>query len=630
MPDISLTPPPSPSYNGEKIANHFSFALGSLGRDVFENIPAALYTCDTAGRITMYNKAAVELWGRAPQIGKDLWCGSWKIFHPDGITLMDFEDCPMAITLREARPVNDQEIVIQRPDGSFRNIQPNPVPLFDEEGNLKGALNMLVDITDRKSADEKIAILAAIVRSSDDAIVSKSLDGVVTSWNAAAERIFGYKAEEMIGQLITKIIPENRLQEEPNLLGKLKNGERVEHFETQRRTRDGRLKDISLSVSPIKDKSARVIGASKIARDVTEQKINELMLKTISSVSPVGLWMTDTTGNNIFVNDTWLSWTGIPLENQKGAGWMDAVMPEDKAAAYEKFNMALLGRENYSTKFRIHKNGEQVRWCFTEGSPYFDRNGEFAGYAGSVTDITEMKKLEDRKDDFIKMASHELKTPITSIKGYVQLLQAIYEEMNEEKFKNSRQTVKTSLHTISKQVNKLTRLVSELLDLSRIESGRLDLHKKEFDLGDLVEETVQDVQLTTARHAIIVHNDFEGMFYGDRDRIGQVLTNLLANAVKYSPDADHIEMTVNNDGNTSVVKIRDFGIGIDPEDQPRIFERFYRVEGKSEQTFPGFGIGLFIAREIVQRHGGTISVESKKGNGSVFTIVFPSDQRRQS
>ncbi len=622
MSEIAVTPPISP--------NHLSIAFDALGLDVFENIPAALYTCDSSGRITMYNKAAVELWGRTPQIGKDLWCGSWKIFHPDGITPMDFDECPMAITLREGRPVTDREIVIERPDGTLRNIHPNPVPLFDKAGNIKGALNMLVDITDKKLADEKLARLAAIVMSSDDAIVSKSLDGIVTSWNDAAERIFGYKSDEMIGQPITKIIPESRLEEEPKLLKQLRQGERVEHFETQRRTKEGKMRDVSLSVSPIRDKFEKVIGASKIARDITDQKINELMLKTISSVSPVALWMTDTNGNNIFVNDTWLTWTGIPLENQKGKGWMDAVIPEDKEDAYEKFKVALSRKENYSTKFRILKNGEQVRWCFTEGSPYFDRNGEFAGYAGSVTDITAMKKLEDRKDDFIKMASHELKTPITSIKGYVQLLQAIYAEMNEEKFKSSRQTVKTSLHTISKQVNKLTRLVSELLDLSRIESGRLELHKKEFDLGDLVEETVQDIRLTTSRHAIIVHNDFEGLINGDKDRIGQVLTNLLANAVKYSPDADHIEIKVSCQANTAIVKIQDFGIGIEPEDQVRIFERFYRVEGKSEQTFPGFGIGLFIANEIVQRHQGTISVESKKGNGSVFTIVLPTNLRSQS
>jgi signal transduction histidine kinase len=225
------------------------------------------------------------------------------------------------------------------------------------------------------------------------------------------------------------------------------------------------------------------------------------------------------------------------------------------------------------------------------------------------------------------MASHELKTPITSIKGYVQLLLNIYEEMNEKKFQDSKATVKSSLNTISKQVSKLTRLVSELLDLSRIESGKLDLRKSRFDLAALVEETAQDIRHITSHHAIIVHNDFEGDIYADKDRIAQVLLNLLTNAIKYSPDADNVEVYIKGDKEKAVIKVKDHGIGIDKKDHSRIFERFYRVEGKSEQTYPGFGIGLFIANEIIQRHQGTIQVESKKGIGSVFTLTLPIDAR---
>jgi signal transduction histidine kinase len=234
-----------------------------------------------------------------------------------------------------------------------------------------------------------------------------------------------------------------------------------------------------------------------------------------------------------------------------------------------------------------------------------------------------MKRMEERKDDFIKMASHELKTPITSIKGYVQLLMNIYEELNEEKFQASRGTVKSSLHTIANQVTKLTRLVTELLDLSRIESGKLELHKTTFDLSDLLEETAEDVRLTTSKHAIIVHNDFEGNIYADKDRIGQVLLNLLTNAIKYSPDSDCVEIYAEQRKNKAIIKVKDKGIGIDKKDHERIFQRFYRVEGRSEQTYPGFGIGLFIANEIVQRHNGIIFVQSEKGKGSEFIVELP-------
>jgi signal transduction histidine kinase len=221
------------------------------------------------------------------------------------------------------------------------------------------------------------------------------------------------------------------------------------------------------------------------------------------------------------------------------------------------------------------------------------------------------------------MDSHELKTPITSINGYVQLMLNIFNEADEQRLRLSKQTIKSSLHTISKQVVKLTRLISELLDLSRIESGKLELHKTSFDLGSLVEETVQDIRQTASKHAIILHNDFEGKVFADKDRLAQMLLNLLANAIKYSPDSDSIEVFTDNDKDSAVIKVKDHGIGIDSKDHIRIFERFYRAEGKSEQTFPGFGIGLFIASEIVHRHNGSISVDSEKGKGSVFTVSIP-------
>jgi PAS domain S-box-containing protein len=981
---------------------------------LIENLPVAIYTCDKAGYITSFNKAAVELWGRVPLVGKDLWCGSWKIFYPDGVTPLELDTCPMAVTLREGQAVSGKEIIIERPDGIRKNILPHPQPLFDTNGELKGAVNMLVDITERKAAETQKATLAAIIQSSEDAIISKTLTGIVTSWNPRAEIMFGYTEKEMIGQPITTLIPPDRKDEETHILQRLKKGERVEHFETKRITKQGKILDISLMISPVKDSNGTIIGASKIARDITEQKRindalleseerlrmageaarlgtweyhpqtgkmiwseqckkiygfppelepdyqfiaahnhpediayietevrkalepdnkknfeiqyriirsndkkqrwiktqgkvifdnrvperfigtmvditeekqslqqmteneerlrlaiqstqlgtweyvpttgklawseecrkiydvpddieidyalfhehihpddihltetaiqkaldpsgngeydiqyrilrysdkqprwisthgkvyfnnnqpdrfigtvlditkekteeqqlkdsvelfqtmadnvpamiwmsgndkfndyfnrawleyrgntqeeernegwlkgvhpddvqkcidtynkalldqkgfyteyrlmrhdgqyrwiadncvprfspnnhfagfisacmdiddqkrfreklldNELLFKTISNASPVGLWMTDANAQNTFVNDTWIKWTGIPLEKQLGTGWLEQVVEEDKPEAPSRFQQALQKREKYSTEFRIHRRDGELRWCLTEGSPYYDINGEFAGYAGSVTDITDLKKIEERKDDFIKMASHELKTPITSIKGYVQLLLNIYGEGNEEKLQASRTTVKSSLETISKQVTKLTRLVSELLDLNRIESGKLELHKIQFDPGILAEETGQDIRQTTTRHAIIVRNEFEGTIYADKDRISQVLLNLLTNAIKYSPEPSQIEIVVTGNKNNVSISVADQGIGIDKKEQSKIFERFYRVEGKSEQTYPGFGIGLFIAQEIVQRHNGTISVSSQKGKGSVFTFTLP-------
>ena len=221
------------------------------------------------------------------------------------------------------------------------------------------------------------------------------------------------------------------------------------------------------------------------------------------------------------------------------------------------------------------------------------------------------------------MASHELKTPVTSIKGYVQLLLSMYKDHNENNVQFSSQAVQTSLSTIDKQIVKLNRLMSELLDLSRIDSEKLELNMQNFDLNSLVTETVQDAQQTT-KHHIVIKNSSEYRVVGDRDRIGQVMLNLLANAIKYSPKRNSIEVDIYQPARNCVsVSVTDHGIGIGEEHQEKIFERFYRVEGKSEQTYPGFGIGLFIASEIIQRHHGTINVKSKKSEGSTFTFTLP-------
>ena len=236
----------------------------------------------------------------------------------------------------------------------------------------------------------------------------------------------------------------------------------------------------------------------------------------------------------------------------------------------------------------------------------------------------ELRKLNEAdklKSDFIKMASHELKTPVTSIKGYTQL---ILSALKEDESKISPLLIRSSLISVDKQVTRLTRLMSELLDLSKIETGMLVLSKEIFNLNELVIETVQDIIYTNSKHNINVFHDFECHVDGDKDRIGQVLINFLTNAIKYSPNSDKVEVWVRQSEKDRVsVSVKDFGIGIEEKDHEKIFERFYRAGGKEEQTFPGFGIGLFIAKEIIQRHDGIIGLVSQKGKGSIFTFKLP-------
>jgi PAS domain S-box-containing protein len=252
-----------------------------LFRRILDHLPAAIYTTDQLGRVTYFNEAAVTLWGRRPKLGEE-WSGSWRLYEPDG-TPMTLDRSPMAVTLKQERPIRGVEAIAERPDGSRVPFIPYPTPLFDEAGKLVGAVNVLIDITDRKRAEELTHRLAAIVTNSEDAIVSKDLHSIVTSWNAGAERLFGYTAEEMIGRPVTILIPDERFDEEPAILARIAKGERIEPYETVRQRKDGSLIDVSLSVSPIRNSRGDVIGASKIARDITErrraQKQQQLLLE---------------------------------------------------------------------------------------------------------------------------------------------------------------------------------------------------------------------------------------------------------------------------------------------------------------------------------------------------------------
>ncbi|QND44297.1 PAS domain S-box protein (plasmid) [Rhizobium lusitanum] len=259
--DVSATKEPQPNLL------HQPLAL----QDVLEALPEAVYTTDAIGRITFCNKAAIAMWGVSPKLGESEFCGSWKLYWPDG-TPLPHDECAMAIALKEKCAVRGLEAIAERPDGTRVAFLAFPTPIFDTAGNLKGAVNMLVDLTDRTVAEEAAQRFAAIVASSDDAILAKDLNGKIVSWNRGAERLFGYTAEEAIGQSGRMLIPLDRQNEEPEILARIRRGERIDHYETIRRRKDGGLVEISLSVSPIKSREGRVIGASKIARDITERR----------------------------------------------------------------------------------------------------------------------------------------------------------------------------------------------------------------------------------------------------------------------------------------------------------------------------------------------------------------------
>ncbi|MBA3723388.1 MAG: helix-turn-helix domain-containing protein [Candidatus Levybacteria bacterium] len=231
-------------------------------------------------------------------------------------------------------------------------------------------------------------------------------------------------------------------------------------------------------------------------------------------------------------------------------------------------------------------------------------------------ELAERKKLEQQKDEFIGIASHELKTPVTSVKAYTQVLQSRFAKAGDEKSA-------TMLMKMDTQLDKLSVLIGDLLDVTKIEAGNLKLHEEWFDFNEVVGEIIEQTQLITEKHTIVKKLAQSKTIYGDRDRIGQVLINLISNAIKYSPRSDKIIVTTKATKNTVIACVQDFGIGIPKDKQEKVFERFYRAEDKSIETYPGMGLGLYISSEIIKRQGGKIWVESEQGKGSIFCFSLP-------
>jgi len=258
-------------------------AVLNLGSQAYliELFPMAAYAVRAPdGVIAWFNSRAAQLWGRTPVIGDtdERFCGALTLYHSDG-SYMAHCDTPVALALETGASVHEEEVVIERPDGSRVTVWVHIDPIRDKDGTIVGVVNFFHDITERKQAERAMGLLAAIVNSSDDAIISKNLDGAITSWNDGAERMFGYTAQEAVGRRIAMIIPPDRLDEEARILERLKAGERIEHYETVRVRKDGRNLDISLTISPLKDGAGSIIGASKVARNITDRKQAERDLR---------------------------------------------------------------------------------------------------------------------------------------------------------------------------------------------------------------------------------------------------------------------------------------------------------------------------------------------------------------
>jgi PAS domain S-box-containing protein len=507
-------------------------------------------------------------------------------------------------------------------------------PIKNNKGEVISIMTHVVDVTEHVTSRKKLednshqnAMLAAIIQSSDDAIISKTLSGIITTWNEGAEKLFGYTAKEIIGEHIFKLIPPDRQVEEPQIIEQLTHGRTLQHFETKRVNKDGKLIDISLTISPIKNANGMIVGASKIARDITEKKLAEEKLKQsenelneLANAVPQLVWIADADGNTIYYNKRIIEFSHAAKQENGIWNWEGLLHPDDLEPTANAWNDAVKNKTVYEKEHRIKLKDGNYKWFLSRGYPYLNEDGTVLKWYGSATDIDLQKKHETQKDEFLKMVSHELKTPVTSIKGYVQLMLAMLAEDESA----VAAFVKKPLQRIENQVERLGKLISDILDISRLEDGRLDMNKERFDLDELVKETVQDITFAVSTHTIIIKDSFSCIVFADKNRIGQVLINLINNAIKYSPGQNKIEVSLYDEHNGyATVCIKDFGKGIEEKEHKRIFERFYQTGGHQNQNYTGFGIGLFISAEIIHRHGGYMAVSSQVNKGSSFTFSLP-------
>ena len=501
--------------------------------------------------------------------------------------------------------------------------------------------------TAERDAEELRSRLAAIVASSDDAIISKNLEGIIVTWNEGATRIFGYTAEEVIGKSITILIPPERLDEEPAILARLRAGQRVDHFETVRVRKDGGFVDISLSVSPVHNSAGEIVGASKIARDITQQKRAEEALRTsnerfrlMADSAPVFIWIADHTKARNWFNRRWLEFTGRAAEQEAGFGWTQNVHEDDLAKCLQSYAEGFDTRKPFRTEYRIRRADGMARWIIEQANPLFEGlKGSFSGYIGSCVDITESKQIQAEredmlkaeraareeaervgrlKDEFLATVSHELRTPLNAILGWATLLRRLDAHTEDHQ---------RGLETIERNARVQGQIIADLLDMSRIISGKVQLDVQPIDLSEAINAALDAVKLSIEARKLRVRVTLDaraGRLRGDPGRLQQVFWNLLTNAVKFTPAGGRIDVVMERVNSHVEVSIEDSGIGIKPEFLAFVFDRFRQADASTTRQHGGLGLGLSIVKHLVELHGGSVRVKSAgEGQGATFVVALP-------
>jgi PAS domain S-box-containing protein len=497
-------------------------------RATLESTTDSIMVTDEKGKITNFNQQYIEMW----KIPADILEGGIAR-EVRKFASQSFADPRRFIARIEEIGATNQKTfdLLELKDG---RILERYSKVLTVQGQSAGRVWSFRDVTDRHLAETTSHRLAAIVASSDDAILGKDLNSIITSWNLGAERIFGYTADEIIGTSIMRLIPPDRQEEEREILSRIRGGERFDHFETIRLAKDGRQLNVSITVSPIKDSLGHVIGASKVARDITERKQAEKALKK--------------------------------------------AIEEAEAANRERLYLLDSEREARS----------------------------------------EAERASRMKDEFLATLSHELRTPLNAVLGWANIL-LLGNLQGEE--------LKQALETIERNARLQAQIIEDLLDMSRIISGKICLDVQRIDLSAVLNESIATLRATAEAKGVRLQvkvDLFTGPISGDSDRLQQVFCNLLNNAIKFTPKNGKVQVLLKRVNSHVEVSVIDTGEGIPPDFLPYVFDRFQQGDPSTTRRHGGLGLGLSIVKQLVEMHGGNVHAKSGGiGQGATFTVRLP-------
>lgn len=760
-------------------AQRHAQAQGEVLRITLRSMGDGVITTDVAGRVTYQNEVAEALtgWSNADAVGQPLDV-VFPIFNE---TTRERVENPAFRALRHGTVVGlaNHTILVKR-NGEEIPIDDSAAPIRDHGGRVSGCVLIFRDASVQRNLERErthqlltARTLAAIVESSDDAIIGKTLDGVIRSWNAAAERIFGHRAEDAIGQHISLVIPPDRLAEEDRIIASLKAGVRIDHFETERVRRDGERVLVSLTVSPLRDDAGNVVGASKIVRDVSVQRraaererllyataaeantkfraffeqgalfagildvdgtireanhlcsegcgfaraqligkrfwegpwwspspalveriregcaaaaagrsfraempyyvgdgserMVDVSIQPITDdagrvifLAPMGTDITerkqaeldrtrfatliessmdfigicDLDGLPVFVNRAGLALVGLDdLEAARRTPVAEFFFPEDRARIIEEFFPAVLatGHGEVEIRFRNFKTGD-ARWMAYKVLRLTDVAGSTVGFATVSQDVTERRRLVDdlgrlaadlsdadrRKNEFLATLAHELRNPLAPISNMLEVL---------KRSDGDPATLARARDTMERQLGQMIRLVDDLLDLNRITHNRLELRMAPVALDTVIQHAIEASRplVVAGRHDLRVELPAEPiLLHADGARLTQVFANLVNNSCKYTPPGGNITVSARQDGDAVVVMVADDGLGIPADKLDRIFDMFAQIDRSIERSQGGLGIGLTLVKQLVEMHGGTVTVRSDgEDKGSEFAVRLP-------